>query len=153
MSAAPGVQAKYAAEHASRAAGKAMKKKIEEHRSAISVRTRDLLPTHALNLLPHLDSLTRESCLSMHPLLICHAPTLTHACPHYLYGAPQLLPCVLPHCRPRRVAGRTYSVKFPGKDALIRKKSSADARRRRRLSPRGGPKKKRFSNGVFLRLN
>ena len=51
-SAAPGMQAKYAAELASRAAGKSMKKKTEEHRSAILVRTRDLLPTQALNLLP-----------------------------------------------------------------------------------------------------
>jgi hypothetical protein len=51
-SAAPRVQAKYAAELASRAAGKAILKKTEEHRSAILVRTRDLLPTHALSLLP-----------------------------------------------------------------------------------------------------
>jgi hypothetical protein len=51
-SAAPGVQAKCAAELASRAAGNAMKKKTEEHCSAILVRTRDLLPTHALDLLP-----------------------------------------------------------------------------------------------------
>ena len=34
-SAAPGVQATYAAKLASRAAGKAMKKKTKEHRSAI----------------------------------------------------------------------------------------------------------------------
>jgi hypothetical protein len=40
-SAATGVQAKYAAELASRAAGKAMKKKTEEHRSTILVITRD----------------------------------------------------------------------------------------------------------------
>jgi hypothetical protein len=40
-SAAPGMQAKYAEELASRAAGKAVKKKTEEHRSAILVRTRD----------------------------------------------------------------------------------------------------------------
>jgi hypothetical protein len=51
-SAAPDVQAKYAAALASRAAGKAMKKKTEEHRSAILVRTRDLLPNHDLDLLP-----------------------------------------------------------------------------------------------------
>ena len=88
----------------------------------------------------------------MHPLLICHAPTLTHACPHYLYGAPQLLPCVLPHCRPRRVASRTFSAAFPGKAALIRKKVCADERRKKH-SPRGGPKKRRFFCGVFLRLN
>jgi hypothetical protein len=43
-SVSPGVQAKYAAELASRAAGKAMKKKTEEHRSAILVRTRDFTP-------------------------------------------------------------------------------------------------------------
>jgi hypothetical protein len=36
-SAAPGVQAKYAAELASQAAGKVMKKKKEEHRSAMLV--------------------------------------------------------------------------------------------------------------------
>ena len=40
-SAAPDVQAKYSAELASRAAGKAMKKKAKEHRSTILVRTRD----------------------------------------------------------------------------------------------------------------
>jgi hypothetical protein len=51
-SAAPGVQAKCAAELASRAAGNAMKKKTEEHRSLILVETRDLIPTRALNLLP-----------------------------------------------------------------------------------------------------
>jgi acyl-CoA reductase-like NAD-dependent aldehyde dehydrogenase len=45
-SAAPDVHAKLAAVLASRAAGKAMKKKTEEHRNAILVRTRDLLPTH-----------------------------------------------------------------------------------------------------------
>jgi hypothetical protein len=39
--AAPDVQAKYAAELALRAAGKAMKKKTEEHRSAILSRTHD----------------------------------------------------------------------------------------------------------------
>jgi hypothetical protein len=47
-----GVQANYAAELTSRAAGKAMKKKkTEEHRSAALVSTRYLLPTHAFNLL------------------------------------------------------------------------------------------------------
>jgi hypothetical protein len=51
-SAVPDVQAKYAVELASRVAGKAMKKKTEEHRNAILVRTRDFLPTHALDLLP-----------------------------------------------------------------------------------------------------
>jgi hypothetical protein len=51
-STAPDVQAKYAAELASRAAEKATKKKTEEHRSAILVRARDLLPAHAPDLLP-----------------------------------------------------------------------------------------------------
>jgi hypothetical protein len=82
-SAAPGVQAKYAAELASRAAGKAMKKKTEGHRSSISVRTRDLLPTLALYLLPTAIH-PRELPASMNPLLICHAPTLTYACPRSL---------------------------------------------------------------------
>ena len=43
-SAAPDVQANYAEELASRAAGKATKKKTEEHHNAILVRTRDLIP-------------------------------------------------------------------------------------------------------------
>jgi hypothetical protein len=51
-SAATGVQAKYAAGLASRVAKKATKKKTEEHRSTILVRTRDLLLTHALDFLP-----------------------------------------------------------------------------------------------------
>ena len=41
--AAPDVHAKLAAELASRAAGKSVKKKTEEHRNAILLRTRDLL--------------------------------------------------------------------------------------------------------------
>jgi hypothetical protein len=48
-SAAPDVQEKYAAQLASPAAGIAMKKKMEERCSAISVKTRDLLPNHALD--------------------------------------------------------------------------------------------------------
>jgi hypothetical protein len=61
------VQAKYAAELASRAAGKAMKKMTEGHCSATLVRTRDLLSTHALDLLPTVIH-PRE-----HP--VSHAPT------------------------------------------------------------------------------
>jgi hypothetical protein len=49
-SATPDVQVKYTAELATRAAGKALKKKTGELRSAI--RTRDFLPTHALHLFP-----------------------------------------------------------------------------------------------------
>jgi hypothetical protein len=74
-SAAPGVQAKYAAELASRAAGNAMKRKIEEHRSAISVRTRDLLPTHALNLLPTLiHSREQPASPCTHSSFVMHRP-------------------------------------------------------------------------------
>jgi hypothetical protein len=47
-STAPDVQAKCTADHASRAAGKAMKKNMEEHRSAILVRTHDLPPPTTL---------------------------------------------------------------------------------------------------------
>jgi hypothetical protein len=50
-SAALDVQAMYAAELALRADGQAVKKKTEEHPSAILVRTRDLLPTNALYLI------------------------------------------------------------------------------------------------------
>jgi hypothetical protein len=48
-SAAPAVPAKYAAELVSRAAGKAMKKKTEEHRSEILVRALDIHPIHTLD--------------------------------------------------------------------------------------------------------
>jgi hypothetical protein len=51
-SAAPDMQVKYAAKLASRAAWIAIRNKTEEHRSEILVRTRDLLPFHALDLLP-----------------------------------------------------------------------------------------------------
>ena len=39
-----------------------------------------------------------------------------------LCGASPLWSCASPHCRPQRVASKTYSTAFPGKAALIRKK-------------------------------
>jgi hypothetical protein len=65
-SAALGVQAKYAAELASRAAGEATMKKTEEHRSAILVRTRDLPPTHDLNFLFSQPRFIHASILPLH---------------------------------------------------------------------------------------
>jgi hypothetical protein len=66
-----------------------------------------------------------------------------------LCGAPPLWSCVSPHCRPRRVASRTYSVGFPRKAVLIGKKIAL-TRVRRGLSPRRDFQKKKDFMGFFL---
>jgi hypothetical protein len=95
-SAALDVQAKNTAELSSRAAGKAMKKKTEEHRSVILAKTRDLFPTHALDLLPTAIH-PREYPASpyIHSSFAMCRPRPTPA--HAMCGAPLLLSCVSHH--------------------------------------------------------